>query len=138
MCELDTCVWLHALGSVFVRLLRLTLWFVPTQMMAVPALEARVEAWRFAERFAGRADALGGAAALLTTACGEVQQSELLRTLLKVALLAGEREGGAGHAWVGPASVPSHRVHSADAADLSAAVVHIPAPCHSCCPQGAS
>ena len=63
------------------------------QMMAVPALDARVEAWRFAARFAGRADALGAAAALLAGACAEVQQSELLRTLLKVALLAGQQAG---------------------------------------------
>lgn len=59
-------------------------------MMAVPALDARVEAWRFAARFVSRADALGAAAALLSTACSEVQRSDLLRTLLKVAHLAGE------------------------------------------------
>lgn len=66
---------------------------MPQQMLAVPALEARLEAWRFAARFAGRAEALGAAASLLAGACLEVQRSDLLRTLLKVALLAGERAG---------------------------------------------
>ena len=59
--------------------------------MAVPAMDARVEAWRFAARFPSRAETLGAVASLLATACAEVQQSDLLRTLLKVALLAGER-----------------------------------------------
>lgn len=62
----------------------------------MPALEARVEGWHFAARFAGRAEALGAVAAQLATACSEVQQSELLRTLLKVALLAGEVAGSVG------------------------------------------
>ena len=41
-------------------------------------------------QFASRAAAVEDAAALLSSACREVQQSELLRTLLRVALLAGE------------------------------------------------
>lgn len=63
------------------------------EAMGVPALEARVEAWRFAHRFAGHAAPLQAAAALLAGACGEVQDSELLRDLLKVALLAGGHWG---------------------------------------------
>ena len=53
-------------------------------------------------QFASRTAAVEGAAALLNSACWEVQQSELLRTLLRVALLAGEGRQLAGVAPAPP------------------------------------
>lgn len=60
------------------------------QAAALPALELCLQAWRLRERFAPRSRAAEEAAALLGAACGEVEHSEVLRTVLKVALAAGE------------------------------------------------
>lgn len=72
------------------------------EVAAVPALELRLQAWRFRAQFTGRARAAEEAAALLGTACEEAQRSEVLRTVLKVTLLAGEGRGSQeGRGWRG-------------------------------------
>jgi hypothetical protein len=70
-------------------------------LLACP-LQAPSQAAACSAQFASRAAAVEGAAALLSSACREVQQSELLRTLLRVALLAGEPRQPAGVAPAAP------------------------------------
>lgn len=59
----------------------------------MPALEARLEAWRFLRQLADRAPPVENAAALLSAACEEVRQSNVLQEVLKASLRAGERGG---------------------------------------------
>ncbi|KAI3430710.1 hypothetical protein D9Q98_005298 [Chlorella vulgaris] len=58
------------------------------KMMEVPALHQGLDALRISSGFNRRAEAVAASAALLSAACQEVQQCEVLRTVLKVALLA--------------------------------------------------
>lgn len=60
------------------------------QAASLPALEPCLQAWRLRGRFAPRAQAAEEAVTLLGAACGEVEGSEALRIVLKVALAAGE------------------------------------------------
>lgn len=60
------------------------------QMMEVPALHQGLGALRISSGFNRRSEAVAASTALLSAACQEVQQCEVLRTVLKVALLAGE------------------------------------------------
>ncbi len=59
------------------------------QLAQIFAVAERVEARRFAVHAAPRIEAAAAAAATLDAACGEVAQSDLLRSVLKTALLAG-------------------------------------------------
>lgn len=73
------------------------------QMMQLPGLEQGLEALPFSSGFAARAEAVEAAASLLSRACQEVRHSDMLRTLLKVAMLAGEQAAallGGRHAMV--------------------------------------
>lgn len=69
---------------------------LPLQLARVPALEARLEAWRAAGELQERAAALEDAAAVLSGACQEVQRSEALPALLKISMLAGAGRCGRG------------------------------------------
>ena len=88
-------------------------------MMELPAVEAQVEVWRFTRSFARRAEAAEGVAATLAAACREVQDSDVLRTLLRVALLAGEQTRSVGFAAAGSdtdsSSSPPNRYRSPSA-----------------------
>ncbi len=59
-------------------------------MMQLTALQECMEARSFSNQFTGQALAVEAGATLLSAACREVHQSDMLRTLLKVAQLAGE------------------------------------------------